>query len=80
MKSNKNMSGKASIKSMIRMAQISEHSFYEILPNSSTREVENKKNTKKKKQNNAKVVSRSVKCARSYSQSASKQNQKFKKE
>jgi hypothetical protein len=53
-KSNKNKFGKTSIHSMIRMAQISEYGFNEILPKILLREDEHTKKIKKKKQNNIK--------------------------
>ena len=53
-KSNKNKFGKTSIHSLIRMAQIREYGFSEILPAILMREAENIKKIKKKKQNNTK--------------------------
>jgi hypothetical protein len=51
---NKNKLGKSSIQSMIRIAQISELGFNEILPKILMRETENIKKIKKKKQTNKK--------------------------
>ena len=52
---NKNKFSKASIQSMLRMAQISEFGFNEIFPKILMREAENIKKIKKKKQNNIKL-------------------------
>ena len=52
--SKKNKFRKTSIPSMIRIAQISEYGFNEIFPKIFTREAENIKKIKKKKQTNIK--------------------------
>lgn len=57
-KNKKNNSGKTSIQSRIRMAQISKYEFNEILPTILIRKGEGKKKIKKKKQNNENFLSR----------------------
>lgn len=52
---SKNKFGKSSKQSMIRIAQISEYNLNEIFPKILTREAENIKKIKKKKQANIKT-------------------------
>ncbi len=57
-KNKKNNSGKTSIQSRIRIAQISKYVFNEILPTNLIRKGKGIKKIKKKKQNNENFLSR----------------------
>ena len=54
--SNKNKFRKSLVPGMIKIAQISNYGFNEIFPKISTREAENIKKIKKKKQTNIKLT------------------------